>query len=222
MGLIHIITDFLFPEKCVLCRKVLKKEETDLCRACRVDGPVCPQNHKKFPFLESWTGVWYYEGAVRSSILRFKFFGARWYAGAYGRMLAMALQRQHPEGFDILTWVPTSALRKLRRGYDQAELLALAVGRELGMQPRRLLKKVRNNKPQSGIVGQAQRRANVLGVYRVAGEADLTKKRILLLDDVITTGATAGEAARVLLIQGASQVHCGAVAVSRRESGKNR
>jgi len=217
MGLMQIITDFLFPEKCVLCRKVLKKDETDLCRLCRVDSPVCAGENKKYPFLESWTAVWYYEDAVRKSILRFKFYGARWYAGAYGRMLAMALQRKHPEGFDILTWVPTARARKLRRGYDQAELLAKVVGRELGMQPQKLLKKVRNNKPQSNIIGQAQRRANVLGVYRVAEEADLKEKRILLLDDVITTGATAGEAARVLLTQGAGQVHCGAVAVSRRK-----
>ena len=111
--------------------------------------------------------------------------------------------------------MPISRLRKFRRGYDQVELLARAVGRELGMEPIRLLKKIRNNRPQSGISGQAERRANVLGVYRLKASADVEDKKILLLDDVITTGATAGECARVLLTGGASEVHFGAVAAAR-------
>lgn len=221
MSLTDRLWRLLFPPKCVLCRKVLEKQETDLCQKCRIDSPDCANGHKKFPFLESWTAVWYYEGVVRKSILRYKFHGARLYAPAYGRMLAMALLKEHPEGFDILTWVPTGILRRLRRGYDQVELLANAVAQELGMEPRRLLKKVRNNPPQSRIVGQAQRRANVLEAYRVTDGAVPAGKRILILDDVITTGATAGEAARVLLTAGASQVHCGAVAVTRRD-GNNK
>jgi predicted amidophosphoribosyltransferase len=116
--------------------------------------------------------------------------------------------------------VPVSRLRRFRRGYDQVELLAKAVGKELGQKPVRLLKKIRNNPPQSGISGQAERRANVLGAYRIIDAAAVTGKRILLLDDVITTGATAGECARVLLTAGASQVHLGAVAAARHHDKK--
>ena len=83
------------------------------------------------------------------------------------------------------------------------------------------LRKIRNNPPQSGISGQAERRANVLGVYRLTDTAALAGKKILLLDDVITTGATAGECARVLLTGGASQVHFGAV-TSARHQGKTK
>ena len=61
----------------------------------------------------------------------------------------MKLQEDYPEGFDMLTFVPISRLRRLRRGYDQVELLANAVGRELGLEPKRLLKKNRNNAPHS-------------------------------------------------------------------------
>lgn len=135
-------------------------------------------------------------------------------------MLAMKLSETHPEGFDILTWVPISKLRKLRRGYDQVQLLADTVGGELGMQPVCLLKKIRNNPPQSGITGSAQRRANVLGVYQITQAELVQGKRILLLDDVITTGATLSECARVLLTAGAKEVHCGAVAVARHNSNK--
>ena len=222
MKLFQKLGQLLFPTKCLLCRKILTSDELDLCHNCRTDGPDCPISGKKLPFIDSWAAVWYYEGNARNSILRYKFYGARSYAQGYGRLLAMKLQEEHPEGFDLLTWVPISPLRKLRRGYDQVELLAISVGQELGLTPQKLLKKIRHNPPQSGIVGQAERRANVLGVYRVEQPGLLADKRILLLDDVITTGATAGECARVLLTAGAKEVHCGAVVAARHQSRKVR
>ena len=215
MSIYYRIMELLFPPKCVLCGKVLEKEETDLCRMCRVEAPEYPENKRKLQFLDSFTAVWYYEGNVRNSLLRYKFYGARKNAESYGPALAMKLLRQHPEGFDTLTWVPVSPLRKLRRGYDQVELLANAVGRELGMTPVRLVRKIRHNRPQARITGSAQRRANVLGAYRMEA-ADVSGQRILLLDDILTTGATAGEVGRVLLTAGAKEVHCAAVAAARK------
>jgi len=211
--------EILFPSKCVLCGKLLEKQETDLCKNCRVNGPDCEKATAKLRFLDSWTAVWYYDEKVRGCIHRYKFGNARSYADCYGRLLAMKLSRQDIE-FDILTWVPISFLRRLKRGYDQSQLLAEAVGRELGVKPVRVLKKIRNNPPQSGFVGEARRRANVLGAYRVTDPDMLKNKRVLLLDDVITTGATAGECARVILTVGAKEVHCGAVAAAGNYGNK--
>ena len=216
MKILRIKADLLFPPKCILCGKVLEKEELDLCKQCRCDNPVYTHRKSKPQFLDSFTAVWYYEGNVRRSLLRYKFYNCRSFAHGYGRILAMKLLRENPEGFDCITWVPVSFLRKLTRGYDQVELLANAVGRELGMEPVPLIRKVRHNRPQSGISGEAERRANVLGAYRVKDPAAVKGKRILLMDDVITTGATAGECARVLLTAGAKCVSCAAVA-RRRE-----
>ena len=84
------------------------------------------------------------------------------------------------------------------------------------MEPVRTLRKIRHNPPQSGITGQAERRANVLGVYEAVGPESFKDKRVLLLDDIITTGATAGECARVLLTAGAKEVHCAAIAAVRQ------
>lgn len=210
------IVDKLFPAKCVLCERILEKDELDLCHRCRVDAPECPKGNLKLQFLDSWTAIWYYEGSVRESLLRYKFRRAGHYAPAYGRLLAMKLLREYPEGFDCLTWIPVSRLRRLRRGYDQVELLAKAVGQELGIEARPFLKKIRHNRPQSGITGHAKRRANVLGVYCCTDPALLREKRVLLLDDIITTGATAGECARMLLTAGASEVHCAVVAATRK------
>ena len=148
--------------------------------------------------------------------MRYKFHGARHYASAYGRLLAMKLQREYPEGFDILTWVPVSRLRRIRRGYDQVELLARALGRELGMVPVCTLKKIRHNRQQSRIADSARRRANVLGVYRVICSDEICGKRILILDDILTTGATVEECARMLRTYGAEEVHCAAIAAARK------
>lgn len=209
-----LLLDLIYPPKCILCGKLLERDETDLCGTCRRESPEFHNNKLKFPFLDSWTAVWYYKENIRESLHRYKFQGMRRYAPAYGRLLAMRLLREYPEGFDVLTWVPVSPLRKFTRGFDQVELIARAVGAELGMEPVAVLKKVHHNRPQSGIVGQAQRRANVLGVYRIVESGAVAGKRVLLLDDVITTGATAGECARVLLTAGAKEVHCGCVAAA--------
>lgn len=218
MKLSEALLQILFPSKCLLCRKILEEDELDLCHKCRVDGPECINFRKKLPFIDSWAAVWYYEDNARRSLLRYKFRGARNYAQGYGRLLAMKLQEANLEGFDLLTWVPISSIRRLTRGYDQVELLAQAVGQELGMEPVQLLRKIRHNRPQSRIVGEAKRRANVLGAYRAENAEFLNGNRILLLDDIITTGATAGECARILLTAGAKEVHCGAMAVARHQA----
>ena len=113
----HLL-QILFPPKCVLCRKLLKEEETDLCRTCREAQPEFTGNKIKLSFLAQWTGVWYYKENVRQSILRYKFYGRRSYAQSYGRLLAMKLQREGWDDTDVLTWIPISRQRKRRRGYE--------------------------------------------------------------------------------------------------------
>lgn len=212
----------LFPPKCVLCRKLLELQETDLCQACRIAAPVFPKPKRKLPFLAQWTAVWYYEGSVRQSLLRYKFRRAQSYSSAYGRLLALKLQEDLDEPFDLITWVPISRLRKWQRGYDQVALLARAVGKELSIEPVQTLMKIRNNPPQSGITGEAQRRANVLGVYQSVDPEQFRGKRVLLLDDILTTGATVGECARVLLTAGAKEVICAAVAAASHQRKNSR
>ena len=215
MRLYYHLMELLFPRKCILCRCLLRQEETDLCDRCRLNAPAYGKHKTKLQFLDSFAAVWYYEESVRTSLLRYKFGGARSYAPAYGRLLAMRIRQDLSEEFDLLTWIPVSSLRKLRRGYDQVELIAKAVGKELDITPVPALKKIRHNRPQSGIRNEEARRANVLGAYRVMDPAAVAGKRILLLDDILTTGATASEAARVLKTFGAREVHCAAVAARK-------
>lgn len=206
----------LFPRKCLLCRRLLSCGEQDLCGSCRSDTDSWHKGKRKFQFLDSVTAVWYYEEYVRGCIVRYKFYGARHLAPGLGRCLAMKLLQDGPEEYDLITWVPVSTLRKIKRGYDQSQLLAENAGRELGISPVGCLKKIRNNKKQSTLRDASQRRANVLGAYRVTQPSRVEGKKILLIDDVLTTGATAGECARVLLTAGAKEVHCAVLAAARK------
>ena len=211
------LLNVLFPPKCVLCRRILSQQQTHLCPKCRASAPKAQGLKRQVKYIKDHTTLWHYEDNVRKSIHRYKFGGQRSYVRAYGPLLAMQILQDIP-AFDVLTWVPISARRRRQRGYDQVELLAQEVARELGITALPVLRKIRHNKPQSGIVGDAQRQANVLGAYQVTDPQLVSGKRIVLLDDIITTGATASEAARVLLTAGAQEVHFGAVASARRKA----
>lgn len=206
-----------YPEKCIFCGKVLDENETDLCRNCRKTAPEFPGSKIKLSFLAQWTGLWYYKENVRQSLLRYKFYGRRSYAAVYGRLLAMKLQSTDNTQWDVLSWVPISRLRRWGRGFDQSQLLAEAVSRELGVPAVQTLRKVRNTRPQSGLGTAAHRRANVLGAYEAVDSANWSGKRILLLDDVVTTGATASECAKTLLLAGAKEIQLATIAVATHD-----
>lgn len=212
--MIRQLFNLLFPPKCVLCNKLLSKEETDFCHTCRKDSPDFSKSKRKIPFVAQWTGIWYYKDAVRSSIHRFKFSNARRYAVPYAQRLALRLQQEEMDEFDLLSWIPVSPVRKRERGYDQSQLLAQALGKELGISCTQLLCKTRNTPPQSGFSDAAKRRANVQGAYQVRNPQQIRGKRILLLDDVLTTGATSSECAKTLMIAGAKEVKLATVAVA--------
>lgn len=222
MRLFQQLGQWLYPPKCVLCGRLLEKDETDLCRHCRVHAPECPVLRAKYPYLNSWVALWYYEDTVRRSLLRYKFYGKRRNADAYGRLLGMKLLREGKTDFDILTYIPISAKRRRKRGFDQVELLAEKLGGELGIMPVSTLRKVRDNRQQSKIAGDAQRRANVLGAYEAVEPQRFAGKKVLLLDDIITTGATAGECARILLTAGAKEVRLAVVAAANHKNETNR
>ncbi len=212
------VTNLLYPSKCVLCGGFLTEDETDLCHKCRENAPLLDKAKFNISFLAGWTAVWYYKDGPRDSIRRYKFSGRRCYAPAYARLLAMKLHKEDLTDYDIITWVPVAPKRRRERGYDQVAILATALCRELGRKANRTLRKIRNTPPQSGIADASHRRANVLGAYRPVKKKQIRDKRILLLDDVITTGATASECARTLLIAGAKEVFCAAMAASNHES----
>ncbi len=205
---------FLFPPKCVLCRKLLTHVETDMCHSCRINTKPFINAKRTIPFVAQWTALWYYKDDVRKCIHRFKFHNARSYADICGRLLAVKLLDDFSRDLDVISWVPISLPRRFTRGYDQSELLAKAISKELGIPAAATLRKIRHTRPQSSLLEVAQRRANILGAYKARNPKAIVGKRILLVDDVITTAATASECAKMLLAAGASEVRFAAIAAT--------
>lgn len=214
IGLFQRLLDLIYPPKCVFCGRLLKENETDLCTKCRHSLPEAPEVIKKGEFFKQCWAVYEYDAAVKDSIHRFKFSGMQQYSEAYGKLIAMKLLRAKVST-DVLTWVPISKKRLKKRGYDQSRLLAQVVARELDIPCIRTLKKTADNRKQSTVGGAPARRANVLGMYEAYSPERFQGKQVLLIDDVITTGATLSECSRVLLTAGAAQIECAALAAAQ-------
>lgn len=213
---LQLLKELLFPRKCVFCGGILNRNESGICRSCRTELPEY-EGDRYLPELDGCCVLWYYQDAVRESLHRFKFYNRPDFADVYGPILALKIQQRFPDA-QVLTWAPVSKARLKQRGYDQSELLAKAAAKELGIPAVRLLEKHRDNPAQSGIENADARRENVRDVYRICGDA--AGKRIVLVDDILTTGATAGECARVLRQAGAERVYLVAVASGKQDKEK--
>lgn len=216
-GPLGFVLDLLFPPKCVFCGKVLDSGESGFCRRCQRELPWLTDGEAELTgeFFSLCAAPLRYQDKVRDSIHRYKFKGRRGYHKVYGKLVAQCVHDHLDGRYDLITWVPLSDRRKRERGYDQAFLLASAAALELGDVAVETLRKERNTDPQSGITEDAQRRANVLGAYTPVDPELVAGKRILLIDDVVTTGSTLSECARTLRTMGAEDVVCAALARAR-------
>lgn len=216
-NLLSAILDLLFPPRCVFCRKLLKHDKNGLCEACQSNLPwiVGKAAEQKLEFISLCVSPLWYQGEVRESIHRYKFSNCSGYANFYGRFIAQCVQDHLDKRYDLITWVPLSAKSKKIRGYDQAMLLAQSTAQVLGETAVETLQKIRNTNAQSSLTEDSARRANVLGAYEISNPEIIIGKRILLIDDVVTTGSTMAECARVLLTYGATDVVCATLARAR-------
>ena len=217
MKLLDAFLDLLFPPKCPFCGKV--QEKRCICPGCQKALPWAEgdQGLKRLPGGTVCAAPLWYEDLVRDGLLRFKFQGASAAAEPMGELIAQCAAERFSGEFDVVTWVPVSRRRLRKRGYDQAQLLAESACRVWGVKPERLLRKVQDNPAQSGLTEAAARRANVLGVYEAVGPEQIQGRRVLLVDDICTTGATLAECARTLRSAGAAQVVCVTAALTREK-----
>jgi len=209
--LITGLLDLFFPPRCVFCGKVLEKSDRDgrrlWCRACRrtlpfTDGIIKTEN-EIFP---ECSAPLEYNETVRAAFLRFKFKGKIAYASTFGGIVADEISRAFTDRYDLVTWVPVSREREKKRGYDQSMLLASAAALELDSVAVSTLRKIRDNPAQSGLDGQKSRSENVKGAYVTSAPELVDGKRILLIDDIFTTGSTITECAEMLKNAGAAEV----------------
>ena len=204
---LRFLLDLLYPPKCPFCGRVLERGEEGWCASCQEELPWTGSGDSKTVGAcdACLSPLWYRDG-VREGMRRYKFGGGRGHAKLFGVLMAQCFQDRWEEGVDLITWAPLHPKRRRERGYDQAELLARRVGELTGLTVESTLEKVRAAAAQSGIDGEEARKANVRGAYRVLPGLDLAGKRVVLIDDVVTTGATLSECAAVLRQAGAGSV----------------
>ena len=211
------LLDLIYPPKCALCDKPLPSGKELLCPQCQKlpdQSRTLRKEGVRFTFCVSALP---YRDDYRSSILRYKFGRCSYYSEIYGKILADAVRQRLSGKFDLITYIPLNWRRRRKRGYDQAKLLAEALGRELNVEVIRTLVKVKNVKPQSSQPSAAARRINIRGAYGAKDPAAFAGKRILLVDDVLTTGSTMSEAAGVLRDNGAKTVYGATIAAVVRD-----
>ena len=214
------LCDLLYPPKCMLCGRLLRDSEAVLCGRCGHELPEWDNAPRRVPGYERCAAAFVYEEPIRGSILRFKFHGMQTYAVQYARWMAVRVRGELRTSFDFVTWTPCSRRRRWSRGFDQAELLAKALARELDLEARPTLEKFRHRPPQSKTKTAAKRRANGQGAYRLLPGADVRGRTVLVVDDILTTGATLGECGRILRQAGAKALYAAVIAAVNQDENK--
>ncbi|NLL39370.1 MAG: ComF family protein [Clostridiales bacterium] len=208
-GFFSELIDMFFPPRCTFCCRFLKEKNSQICSECEKTLPLTGEDNRlRGEFFSVCIAPLYYKDNVSKAVKRFKFSGKSHYARPFGDIMAEAVRQNLAGEYDLITWVPLSRKRYRKRGYSQAELLAMSVAFRLDEVAADVLEKTKDTPAQSSLKGRARRKANVSGTYGVKEKELVKNKRILIIDDIITTGATLSECARVLLNAGAKKVMC--------------
>jgi ComF family protein len=233
--LLAAVLHLIFPATChVCCRPLDRRRHSALCGRCwdglermpregcvrcgwplpgpdgarGVEAPLCQRCRETRDHFGRARAVLRYreDGIARAAILLCKHGRCRPLLQHLGRLLAEEAPRHLPLAeYDAVIPVPLHWRRRLARGFNQAEVLARAVGRAHGLRVRPwVLRRVRPTPPQQG--DREARRRNVRQAFAVRGRRGIVGRRLLLVDDVFTTGATANACAEVLLAAGAASV----------------
>lgn len=209
----NFIGDLFFPPRCIFCREIL--ERSDICHECEKTLPYTKGDAivMKFPFVSKCVTPLYYKDNVRAAILRYKFDGKEYYSERFAKIMTDCVENNLDCGdISMVSWVPLSRIRQHMRGYNQAKLLAVYIAKSIGLEYGPCLVKIRNNRAQSKTKSAKERSKNVIGVYKLKPGVSVEGKNILLIDDVVTTGSTLSECARMLRRAGANKVYCATIA----------
>lgn len=223
------ILDWIYPRRCPVCDDILGKREQYICRNCagKLKPAEEPRCRKCSRPIRSWTEeycaecgkgrhvyekgytVYPYHGPIRESLMRFKYSGRQEYAGFYARAIAVygrdEILRMRPE---LLVPVPIHRKKLQKRGYNQAEVLARRLAEEIGLPvEHRLVLRKKNTLPQKELSPE-ERRKNLREAFALRSpERRLPVRRVLLVDDIYTTGSTVDALAGLLKQAGAEEVY---------------
>lgn len=222
---------FLFPPRCICCDTLLPiNNMMEICSGCKEDLPLLNKYEHKTPVSTSIRKVYCvfgYEKGIRKAIHNLKFNDRPGNASILIDLSYSFLERfltGEPESFmplpvyDIILCVPIHPGRKRKRGYNQSELLADCLARRMKIPALKnvLVKAV--NTPAQSALGKAGRFRNLIGAFQVKAQELVKGKRVLLVDDVMTTGNTLEQCGKALKHEGAMQVDAFVVAMRKKLS----
>ena len=226
-GLLHTLGDFVTPPLCPICGKELAAPPKPLCASCVEALPLWPDRRcrgcggandsylelcracQKVEGGRPWrtaVSALPYHGKVREAIHGFKYRSKTYMLPFLATQMASEWHHLADDvALDAVTYIPLHWRRYLQRGYNQAEMLAEALARTLDLPCIRTLRRRRMTSQQARLQ-LADRKANMRNVFAPVNPGSLHGLRLLLVDDVFTTGTTLGEATQTLLKAGAAEV----------------
>ena len=218
------ILSIFFPARCPFCGEIIVSEEI-VCRVCqkkinlqKIKNTLHTRNGKNFLSVAPFS----YVEPIRSAIHDYKFRGAKSFALPFGRYISDVLREVVDiTKMDLITSVPLNKARLRERGFNQSEIFSREISKITGIKYVETLKKVKNNKIQHEL-SLDQRSENVKNVYAVLDKTLVSEKKIILCDDILTTGNTMAECANMLFETGAKEVIGATIAnVESKKSIKN-
>jgi competence protein ComFC len=214
------MTDVLFPDRCAACGKAVSCVQHNMCGNCadkivliRSGCPVCSGSLSKGRcgicserafYLSKNIAVAEYDGVMKELLHNLKFKGMRRLHVPIARMVLRETVLRDV-GADVMTYVPMNARKKWKRGFNQSELIAKYVAAKSGIPFHHLLKEKRKTETQREL-SLRQRFINAIDRYYTQNNTIIRNKKILIIDDIFTTGSTINECARVLRDAGAADV----------------
>lgn len=230
------LLEMLYPRQCLGCGAEAPKTFSYICWECWADtvqveppfcavcgdpvpgavdhGFTCFACSASRPAFQSARSAFRYEGVVGEALRQLKYHRALWLAADLAEILYRCVEAEYPDiRFDAVVPVPLHHTRRRARGYNQAALLARELARRLdGLPvPPRLVRRTRPTATQTNLTA-AQRLDNMRGAFESGKRERLAGRRVLLVDDVMTTGATVNACAKALKKGGAESVHVVTVA----------
>lgn len=199
MNFLDEFLELIFPSVCGFCGR---PEKSGLCKECerslnsKLKYGIDSFNDKYF---EKHIYILKYEEKIRNEILNYKFHDKSYMYKTFTKIILKSQKIcEILKTYDIITEVPIHKKRKSERGYNQSELIAKEIAKNIdGLKYAKVLNKVKNNPRQSSLK-KAERLTNAKDAYEIVNKEIIYNKRIIIFDDIYTTGATANECAKVL------------------------
>lgn len=197
--MIDLILDLLYPRTCGFCGRIEKEYICNKCEKKLQKENLCKIYKSKSKLINYHGYVFKYQGIIRDKIIDYKFNEQAYLYKTFSKIiLKNEIICSFIKKYDIIIPVPIHKKRKKYRGYDQTQLIAKEIAKNLQVCIKfNILKKKNNIKPQSSLT-KNERRLNIKDAYELQNEKEIYNKKVLLIDDIYTTGATIEECARII------------------------